>query len=98
MKVAITSKWDRMHHIGLGTIFAQFIATPAYAKTLQEGMTEFKNAVLSLSIPIGIVLLIIAGLMWSLGRGDQLRQTIIGLIFVFAASSIVVFISSIFGG
>lgn len=69
---------------------------PAFAD-LESDLDVLKDRVLAIAIPIGAVILIFAGIMMAQGRPDAVKSALIGLLFIFAASGIVLFISSIFG-
>ena len=69
---------------------------PAFAD-LEGDLEILKDRVLAIAIPIGAVILIFAGIMMAQGRPDAVKSALIGLLFIFAASGIVLFISSIFG-
>lgn len=80
----------------LVVFMAGLFVGPAFAD-LESDLTLMQDRVLSLALPIGVIVLIFTGILMMLGKTDAVKPALFGLIFIFAASAIVLFISSIFG-
>lgn len=71
--------------------------TPAFAD-LESGMSELQSKIKTISTPLAIIFIIIAGWQKAMGNDHLFVAALIGTVIMFAAPQIVPFISASFGG
>ena len=74
-----------------------FIAVPAFAD-LESGMVDLQGKIKSISTPLAIIFLIIAGWQKAMGNDHLFIAALVGTLIMFASPQIVEFISAAFGG
>lgn len=81
----------------LGVLFGVILSNPAFA-ALEDSIEELQSRIETISIPLAIIFLIIAGWQKAMGNNYLFVAALIGTVIVFAAPQLVLFISTAFGG
>lgn len=79
----------------MGFLFGIISTNPAFA-ALEDSIEELQSRIESISIPLAIIFLIIAGWQKAMGNNYLFIAALIGTVIIFAAPQLVAFISTAF--